>query len=106
MPHCPDFAAGISCVEVVHDIFQNDQHLIVFVNGVHTVIESDEPDRKSPADKHILEIDPVTAPVVLRIFDMRLQGDSFRKIARSLPRRLRSLHKIRLIFPALASAII
>lgn len=40
--------------------------------------------RKSPADKHILEIDPVTAPVVLRIFDMRLQGDSFRKIARTL----------------------
>ena len=40
--------------------------------------------RKSPEDKHILEIDPVTAPVVLRIFDMRLQGDSFRKIARTL----------------------
>ena len=40
--------------------------------------------RKSPADKHILEIDPVTAPVVLRIFDMRLQGDTFRKIARTL----------------------
>lgn len=40
--------------------------------------------RKSSADKHILEIDPVTAPVVLRIFDMRLQGDSFRKIARTL----------------------
>ena len=40
--------------------------------------------RKSPEDKHILEIDPVTAPVVLRIFDMRLQGDGFRKIARTL----------------------
>ena len=40
--------------------------------------------RKSSADKHILEIDQVTAPVVLRIFDMRLQGDSFRKIARTL----------------------
>ena len=40
--------------------------------------------RKSAEDKHILEIDPVTAPVVLRIFDMRLQGDSFRKIARTL----------------------
>ena len=40
--------------------------------------------RKSPADKHILEIDPVTVPVVLRIFDMRLQGDNFRKIARTL----------------------
>lgn len=40
--------------------------------------------RKSAGDKHILEIDPVTAPVVRRIFDMRLQGDSFRKIARTL----------------------
>ena len=40
--------------------------------------------RKSSADKHILEIDPVTAPIVRRIFDMRLQGDTFRKIARTL----------------------
>ena len=40
--------------------------------------------RKSPADKHILEIDPVTAPIIRRIFDMRLQGDTFRKIARTL----------------------
>ena len=40
--------------------------------------------RKSLADKHILEIDPVTAPIVRRIFDMRLQGDTFRKIARTL----------------------
>lgn len=40
--------------------------------------------RKSSEDKHVLEIDPVTAPVVRRIFDMRLQGDSFRKIARTL----------------------
>lgn len=40
--------------------------------------------RKSPEDKHILEIDPMTAPVVLRIFDLRLQGNSFRKIARTL----------------------
>lgn len=37
--------------------------------------------RKSAADKHILEIDPVTAPVVRRIFDLRLQGNGFRKIA-------------------------
>ena len=35
--------------------------------------------RKSAADKHILEIDPVTAPVVRRIFDLRLQGYGFRK---------------------------
>ena len=40
--------------------------------------------RKSPEDKHVLEIDPVTAPVVRKIFDMRLQGDTFRKIAKTL----------------------
>ena len=40
--------------------------------------------RKSEADKHILEIDPVTAPVVRRIFDLRLQGYGFRKIALAL----------------------
>ena len=40
--------------------------------------------RKSEADKHILEIDPITAPIVRHIFDMRLQGDSFRKIATQL----------------------
>ena len=30
--------------------------------------------RKSAADKHILEIDPVTAPVVRRIFDSAVAG--------------------------------
>ena len=40
--------------------------------------------RKSAEDKRVLEIDPVTAPVVRRILDMRLQDDSFRKIARTL----------------------
>ena len=40
--------------------------------------------RKSEADKHVLEIDPVTAPVVRHIFDLRLQGYSFRKIALQL----------------------
>ena len=40
--------------------------------------------RKSSADKHVLEIDPITSPVVKHIFDMRLQGDSFRKIATQL----------------------
>ena len=40
--------------------------------------------RKSAADKHCLEIDPVTAPVVRRIFDLRLQGYGFRKIALTL----------------------
>lgn len=36
---------------------------------------------KSPEDKHILIIDPETAPIVRRIFDMRCQGSGFRKIA-------------------------
>ena len=36
--------------------------------------------RKSEADKHVLEIDPVTAPVVRHIFDLRLQGYGFRNI--------------------------
>ncbi len=36
---------------------------------------------KSPDDKHILIPDPVTAPIVKRIFDLRLQGNGFRKIA-------------------------
>lgn len=40
--------------------------------------------RKSAEDKCVLEIDPVTAPVVRRILDMHLQDDSFRKIARTL----------------------
>ncbi len=40
--------------------------------------------KKSESDKHVLEIDPITAPVVKHIFDMRLQGDSFRKIATQL----------------------
>ena len=40
--------------------------------------------RKSQEDKHILEIDPVTAPVVKRIFDLRCQGYSYRKIAITL----------------------
>ena len=41
--HRFDLAAGVPGVEVVHDIFQNYQHLIVFVSGVHPVIEGDEP---------------------------------------------------------------
>ena len=36
---------------------------------------------KSPDDKHILIPDPATAPLVRRIFDMRCQGLSYRKIA-------------------------
>ncbi len=39
---------------------------------------------KSQEDKHVLVIDPVTAPVVKRIFDLRCQGYSYRKIATTL----------------------
>ncbi len=39
---------------------------------------------KSPEDKHVLVPDPVTAPLVRRIFDMRCQGLSYRKIATTL----------------------
>ena len=39
---------------------------------------------KSPADKHILIPDPATAPIVRRVFDMRCQGLSYRKIATTL----------------------
>lgn len=39
---------------------------------------------KSPEDKHILEIDPATAPIVRHIFDLRLQGYGFRRIALAL----------------------
>ncbi|MDE6589112.1 MAG: recombinase family protein, partial [Oscillospiraceae bacterium] len=36
---------------------------------------------KSPEDKHVFVIDLVTAPIVKRIFDLRCQGYSYRKIA-------------------------
>ncbi len=36
---------------------------------------------KSPDDKHILIPDPVTAPIVKRLFDLRCQGNSYRHIA-------------------------
>ena len=39
---------------------------------------------KSPEDKHVLIPDPVTAPIVRHIFDLRLQGYGFRKIAMTL----------------------
>ena len=39
---------------------------------------------KSPEDKHVLVIDPATAPIVRRIFDLRCQGYSYRKIATTL----------------------
>lgn len=39
---------------------------------------------KSPDDKHVLVPDPATAPIVKRIFDLRCQGYSYRKIATTL----------------------
>ena len=36
---------------------------------------------KSQEDKHVLIIDPATAPIVKRIFDLRCQGFGYRKIA-------------------------
>ena len=39
---------------------------------------------KSPEDKHVFIVDPVTAPVVTRIFDLRCQGYSYRRIATTL----------------------
>ena len=40
--------------------------------------------QKSPDDKHVLIPDPATAPIVKRIFDLRCQGFSYRKIATTL----------------------
>ncbi|MCD7802321.1 MAG: recombinase family protein, partial [Clostridiales bacterium] len=37
--------------------------------------------QKSPEDKYVLIPDPITAPIVRRIFDLRCQGCSYRKIA-------------------------
>jgi hypothetical protein len=39
---------------------------------------------KSPEDKHRLIIDPVAAEIVLKIFNLKCQGHSFRNIARIL----------------------
>ena len=40
--HCLDFVAGVPRIEVVHNIFQNDQHFIVLADGVYPIIEGDE----------------------------------------------------------------
>ena len=37
--HRLDFVAGVPRIEVVHDIFQNDQHLIVLADGVYSIVE-------------------------------------------------------------------
>ena len=38
-----DFVAGITRIEFIHHVFQNDQHFIVLVHGIHAVVECDEP---------------------------------------------------------------
>ena len=38
----PDFIAGVSGIQIIHHIFQNDQHLIVLVDRIHTVIEGNK----------------------------------------------------------------
>ena len=40
--HRLDLAAGVPRVEVIHDVFQNDQHLVVLAECVNPVIQSDE----------------------------------------------------------------
>ena len=40
--HRLDLAAGVPRVEVIHHIFQNDQHLIVLAERVNAVVQSDE----------------------------------------------------------------
>ena len=39
---CLDLAAGVPRIEVIHHIFQNNQHLIVLAECVNPVIQSDE----------------------------------------------------------------
>ena len=41
--HRLDLVAGVPRIEVVHDIFQNDQHLIVLADGVYPIVERNEP---------------------------------------------------------------
>ena len=40
--HCLDLAAGVPRIEVIHHIFQNDQHLVVLSEGVNAIIQRDE----------------------------------------------------------------
>ena len=37
-----DLAAGVPRIEVIHHIFQNDQHLVVLAERINTVIQRDE----------------------------------------------------------------
>ena len=40
--HRLDLAAGVPRIEVIHHIFQNDQHLVVLAEGVNAIIQSNE----------------------------------------------------------------
>ena len=40
--HRLDLAAGVPHIEVIHHIFQNDQHFVVLAEGVNAIIQSDE----------------------------------------------------------------
>lgn len=72
---------------VMNDLYARDTSskikavkLSTFKNGKYVGCYAPLGYRKSEADKHVLEIDLVTAPVVRHIFDLRLQGYGFRKI--------------------------
>ena len=39
---CLDLVACVPCVQIVHDVFQNYDHFIVFVQSVNAVIKRDE----------------------------------------------------------------
>ena len=41
--HRLDLTAGVPRIEIIHHIFQNDQHLIVLAERVNAVIQRDEP---------------------------------------------------------------
>ena len=40
--HRLDLVAGVPRIEVIHHIFQNDQHLVVLAEGVNAIIQRDE----------------------------------------------------------------
>ena len=40
--HRLDLTAGVPRIEIIHHIFQNDQHLVVLAEGVNAIIQSDE----------------------------------------------------------------
>ena len=63
MLHRLDLVAGVPGIEVIHHIFQNDQHFVVLAEGVHTIVEGDE--AAAEGGKHkirvLASLDVVTA---------------------------------------------